>query len=304
YKDIEQYNPDVIIWRYTITSVPGIFNPKKVCPRVQFISEHQSKEIEELRMTLPGRLLSPIMKHNGRKVLRSVDGVIGVTSEITEYELSLIGRDIPSFTLTNSIDVEQYPLKKPRKVTDNTLRLLYVGSNTAEWHGLDRVLQGMADHRNTIRLELHIAGNVSGSIKKLIRSLNIEDHITSHGYITGEGLDVLFDLADVAIGTLGIHRKKLTNGSTLKVREYMARGIPFIISHKDEDLSPDFPYIFMAPSDESPIDMQAVIQFAKDMHASGEEIPQQMRTYASEHMDYRVKLVKLIEFINSLHHLS
>jgi len=305
YRDIILYNPDVLIWRYSITSVPGIFNPKKVCPNVLLMSEHQSKEIEELRMTFPGRILSPLMKHNGGKVLRHVDAVLGVTSEITNHELALIGRDIPSFTLTNSIDVKQYPLKNHREPSDNTLRLLYVGSNTAEWHGLDRLLKGMADYCGDMRLELHLVGHVSGSIQRLTQFLKIESRVITHGYVTGKDLDSLFDHSELAIGTLGIHRKKLTHGSTLKVREYMARGIPFMISYTDDDLSPDLPYVLIAPPDDRPIDMDKVTQFAKDIYSAyGTDVSQKMRTYAFEHMDYRVKTIKLINFINSFQQSS
>jgi glycosyltransferase involved in cell wall biosynthesis len=228
-----------------------------------------------------------------------------VTSEITNHELALIGRDIPSFTLTNSIDVKKYPLKNHRVPYDDTMRLLYVGSNTTDWHGLDRLLKGLADFHGKIQLELHLAGDVSVSIQKLVRSLKIQDHVIFHGYLTGKDLDMLFDISDLAIGTLGMHRKKLTYGSTLKVREYMARGIPFMISYTDDDLSPDLPYVFNAPPDDRPIDMDKVTQFTKGIYSAyGADVSQQMRTYACEHMDYRVKTIKLIDFINSLHQSS
>ena len=77
------------------------------------MSEHQAKELEELSMTLPGRILYPLMKRNARKVLENIDAVLGVTSEITGYELALAGRNIPSLTMTNSIDVEGYPKSIP-----------------------------------------------------------------------------------------------------------------------------------------------------------------------------------------------
>ncbi len=301
YEDIANYNPDIIIWRYNITSVPGIFNPKKVCPEVILVSEHQAKEIEELCISFVGRILSPLVKHMGIKVLRGVDAVLGVTTEITSYELAMAGKNIPSLTLTNSIDVKQYPLKNKEGLSNNTFRLLYVGSNTTDWHGLDRLLKGMAGYHGDIRLELHLAGNVSSSVKRLIRSLKLDAHVFVHGYVTGKELDSLFDITDVAVGTLGMHRKKLTHGSTLKVREYMARGIPFMISYTDDDLSTDLPYVFVAPADESPIDIEKVIRFSRKIHSTyGSDLSTVMHAYALEHMDYRIKTIKLLEFIVSI----
>lgn len=300
YTDIKYFHPDIILWRFTITTVPGIFNPKKICPDALFISEHQAKELEELRMTLPGRILYPIIKRNGKKVLQHIDAVLGVTSEITDYELALAGRNIPSLTLTNSINVEGYPQRKYRPSTD-TIRLLYVGSNTTDWHGLDRLLKGLADYQGNIPWELHIAGVAGYSIQKLVQTLKVTDHVFFHGYVTGKDLDMLFDISDLAIGTLGMHRKKLSQGSTLKVREYMARGIPFMISYEDGDLSPHLPYVFTAPPDDSPIDMYEVTRFTKELYSThGNELSGNMRTYALEHIDYRVKIRKLMNFILSL----
>jgi glycosyltransferase involved in cell wall biosynthesis len=304
YTDIGQFNPDVILWRFSITTVPGIFNPRKICPDVLFMSEHQAKELEELSMTLPGRILYPVMKRNARKVLENIDAVLGVTSEITGYELALAGRNVPSLTMTNSIDVEGCPKRNYRHSAD-IIRLLYVGSNTTDWHGLDRVLKGMADYQGNLKLELHIAGDAGYSIQKLVRTLKLTDHVVFHGYTTGKSLDSLFDISDLAIGTLGMHRKKLSQGSTLKVREYMARGIPFMISYEDEDLFPGLPYVFTAPPDESPIDMHAVIRFAYELYEiSGNGLSGQMRAYALEHMDYRVKVRKLAAFLDSFSPLS
>ncbi len=293
--------PDAIIWRYNITYVPGVFNPKKIIPRVIFITEHQAKEIEELQGSRAGRLLAPLIAWNGNHVLRKVDGIIGVTSEIASYEYNLIRRDIPYFTLTNSIRVQNYPLKKSTRTANDLLRMLYVGSHTASWQGLDRILAGMSAFKDDTKLELHIAGILDADIAKLIESLHLRDRVIVHGYKTDRELDCLFDLCDLAIGTLGMHRKDLVYGSTLKVREYMARGIPFIISYKDEDIAQNFPYILHAPADDTPIDFSKVMAFIKGLRKyRAESISTAMRDYASEHMDYEAKAHRLLAFIKSL----
>jgi len=301
YQEISSYRPDAIIWRFTITSVPGIFDPKKVHPKACFISEHQAKEIEELRMTAAGRIAAPIIRRKRDEVLRNVDAVIGVTDEITRYELAVTGRNILSFTMTNSIDVDSYPIKYTTYIDRGTLQLLYVGSHTADWQGLDRLLKGMAAYRGDTQVVLHVAGNMGTSTRHLIDTLGIGSHVHVHGYVEGKDLDMLFDACDIAIGTLGMHRKNLTHGSTLKVREYMARGMPFMISYTDEDLQPGLPYVHMPPADDSPIDMEGVIGFTRETYSvGGPDMPHSMRAYAREHMDCRAKTIKLLDFIESL----
>lgn len=306
YGIIRSFRPDAVLWRFNITYVPWAFHPNKFHPGMVFITEHQAKEIEELRTSPAGRLLAPLVAWNRQRVLSHVDAVIGVTSEITGYECGLVSRNIPHFTLTNSIRVDDYPLKTWKQIQDNSLRLLYVGSHTAGWQGLDRVLRGMAQYHGDTNIELHVAGYVDRETSNLIHALGITDDVIVHGFRTGADLDRLFDLCDIAVGTLGMHRKNLRYGSTLKVREYMARGIPFIISHEDEDLGQtgSFPFVFNAPADDSPIDLHQVIRFMRGLSGKSADMSQFMRKYAQDFMDNQVKGTRLLEFIKTLLPLS
>lgn len=75
-----------------------------------------------------------------------------------------------------------------------------------------------------------------------------------------------------------------------------------MISYADEDISSDLPFIFTAPADDSAIDMYEVIRFTRGLSFKfGNDIPRMMRDYALEYMDYRAKMIKLIDFIKSIH---
>ena len=50
-------------------------------------------------------------------------------------------------------------------------------------------------------------------------------------------LGELYKKMDIAIGTLALHRKKMEEASPLKVREYVAYGLPVIIGYIDIDLN-------------------------------------------------------------------
>ena len=50
---------------------------------------------------------------------------------------------------------------------------------------------------------------------------------------------------------------------TLKLREYMARGLPFITAVGDPALPPDPAFALRVTNDDSPIDMAAVVAFAR-----------------------------------------
>jgi hypothetical protein len=91
----------------------------------------------------------------------------------------------------------------------------------------------------------------------------------------------------------------LKEASILKAREYCARGTPFIYGIADPDFPPDFPYILHVPADESPIDIEQVLAFAKEVCADPDH-PQKMRRYAEEHLDWSVKMKKLKDFLEAL----
>jgi hypothetical protein len=100
----------------------------------------------------------------------------------------------------------------------------------------------------------------------------------------------------VAIGALGIHRKKLSESSTLKSREYCSRGIPYIIASTDPDFPPDFPYLLRIPEDETAIDIEKVLGFVSRIYQDPDH-PQKMRRYAEEHLDWSIKMHTLKTFL-------
>jgi len=302
YNAIRQFDPDIILWRYDIINVPGFFNPKRIKPDVLFVSEHQTKEMEELALSLAGRIKIPLLRlYEKRIFLRSVDALVGVTTEIAEYERMRLGRTIPIYVHTNGINVKLCTQAQYTPFTGDVMKLVFVGSATARWHGIDRLLRGIARYHGDVRIELHMVGIVTPDIQDLIASLDIGGKIIFHGVCYGGDLDAIFNQAHMAVGTLGIHRQNLHYGSTLKVREYMARGVPFLLSYIDEDIEDDFPLCLRLRADESAVDMDEVVQFMTDIEKQyGQRIPSLMRSYALEHMDYEKKVRDLLQFLMSL----
>ena len=299
YKEIHLFKPNIIILRYHMLEIPAPFNPKKVKRNIFFISEHNTKELEELSNIFNFRMLPVAFERiKARRFFKNVDAVIGVTSEIAKYEIKRARRNIPYFVLTNGIDVNNYSIKNYSKFRGNKLRMIFVSSFTGRWQGIDRLLKGVNNYRGNISLEINIVGSVEQDIKDLIKSLNLEQKIIFHEAKFGKDLNEVFDSMHIAIGTLAMHRKNLKYGATLKAREYMARGIPFVISYIDEDIAQDFPLVLRVPSDDSPVDMEKIIKFTKRVYKKyGVVIPTIMRNYAAEKMDYKVKVKGLLDFI-------
>ncbi|WP_214084066.1 glycosyltransferase [Methanoculleus sp.] len=282
---------------YPSPSVSKILRQPRAC---KIVIEHQTIEPSEYR--LKGKywyLLSDFLF--GDAIRRYTDATVGVTDEITQYEVSRSGNyKKPHITIGNGFDVASAPVRRPVAYNDGDLHLLCV-ANVNRWHGLDRLLQGLATHNGTQGIVLHITGEGPElpHLQKLAGGLGISDQVVFHGFRTGEALDALFDQCHIAVGSLGIHRIGLREASTLKVREYCARGIPFIYGISDPDFPTDYPYTLHLPADESPIEIERVLAFSKEIYADLDH-PQKMRRYAEEHLDWSVKMRRLKEFLEAL----
>ena len=172
----------------------------------------------------------------------------------------------PTIRISNGIDFSRYPLRNPRK-PDGTIRLLSV-AEVHFWHGLDRLIEGMGTYykkggNRDIRLD--IVGPIwsereQNEIGTAIAKYALENRVSLKGPKFDEELDAAFREADLAIGSLGRHRSGITTIKTLKNREYAARGFRFIYSENDPDFD-TMPYVCRFPADESPIDIDRLLEF-------------------------------------------
>jgi len=229
------------------------------------------------------------------------DAIIGVTEEISQYQIERSGDPTkPYITLGNGYDVNSTPMRHLPKFQGQELHLLCV-AHVSYWHGLDRLIRGLAIYQGTISVMLHIAGEGAelSTIQKLTNELGISDRVLFHGFKTGKDLDNLFNSCHIAVGSLGIHRIGLTEASILKARDYCARGIPYLTGCADPDFPDNFPYNFKIPGDESPVDIEKVIEFSLRVFADPNH-PRKMRAYALEHLDWSVKMKKLKNFLEML----
>jgi len=133
----------------------------------------------------------------------------------------------------------------------------------------------------------------------LTKELNLEKYVIFHGTKTGEDLDKVVDECDIAFGSLGLHRI-LTDASTLKAREYCARGIPFVMASYDQDFSEAFPFVYRIPKDETPVDVSQVIKWYENLIKEHPKYSMEMRRYAEENLSWDAKMKPVIEKIKEL----
>lgn len=177
----------------------------------------------------------------------------------------------PTINIRNGVDFTKIPLRSENRIIKNKVELIAVAA-ISFWHGYDRIIEGLnlyyQNSKGQIEVYLKIVGKgnleIYNSLVDLVKKYNLNNYVTFCGEKYGEALDELFDAADIAIGCLGCHRKKIKEVSSLKNVEYAARGIPFIYSEINKDFD-DMKYVKKISPDESPVDIQELIEWRKEI---------------------------------------
>ncbi|MCY6959577.1 glycosyltransferase [Clostridium brassicae] len=207
---------------------------------------------------------------------------------------------IPVLKLGNGINLKKIPLKNQIEQDRKELNLIAV-ANISKWHGYDRLILGLSEYykeKPEIKVYFNIIGNGNEleNLKNLVYKLELGKYVVFHGIKDGNQLSEMFDKSHLAIGSLGMYRIGLKDGATLKVREYCARGIPFVLGYDDLDFSLDFKYAFKATNDNTPINIHNLIEFCNKIHENG-DVAKEMRNYAEKNLSWEFKLKAVIEKI-------
>ena len=200
--------------------------------------------------------------------------------------------------ISNGIDFDSVKMKTSINDTSRELNLIGV-AEIHEWHGFDRIVKGLVDYyskpQNYI-VKFHIVGyffsqEIETEFKKIVSNNHMEDYVILYGKKHGIELDQLFDKCDFGIGSLGRHRVGIDKIKTLKNREYAARGIPFIYSETDSDFDMK-PYVLKVPANESPVNIQDVIDFYRKNSIKPQQIRDSIKELSWKHqMEHVIKEV-------------
>jgi len=198
--------------------------------------------------------------------------------------------EVESVKISNGINTAHAPISRRSEHSD-TFNLVAVG-RWEYWHGLDRVLHGMAHSPREINLKVIGEGPSLESYKKLTKSLDLERHVSFYPPTYGDELRGLMKSADLGISTLGLHRKNVKEDSSLKSRTYCTMGLPFLHAALDLDFPSDLAFTFSAESDDSVVNLDSLIN---EYHTRLESTPDALngdniQQYAVEHLSWQSRI--------------
>ena len=212
-----------------------------------------------------------------------------------------------TINISNGVDFDSIPLHHCQQSSIDTQLHLIGVAEVHYWHGFDRLIAGLGEYyQHTAHprdVFFHIVGGVGPSemydsmhapgFAELMEKYQIKDKVIFHGQLFGKELDDVFNQCQFAIGSLARHRSGITNIKTLKNREYATRGIPFIYSEQDSDFD-NQPYVIKAPADESPVDIQQIIDFVESFTMRPIDIRKTV-----EHLTWKIQMQKVVDSMSA-----
>lgn len=305
-------NFDVIYVRYHLSS----YQFYKICKKYgsKIAIEYQTKNIDEINSfkqqnpfgMRPSKLLSwlehqfvPLYREKiwGKLVLGKIKYIVGVTNEITNYQKSRAWAGKPhAITISNGISTEacnvaQWPTFNGSKII---LAMLVGSVEGSDWNGIDLVVKGIQAYTGNVQFEFWLCGDNS---KKVFEENNF---FKSLGYCNKAQIADVLHNAHAMLGAFALERKKISEGSTLKMREYLAAGKPVVYGYSDTDADKLAERGLLLKC--KPCEVPIVAEIAEYVTAlyNNENAKQEIRNFAEMYLDFKVKMLELANAIGAV----
>ena len=254
---VRDYRPDIIYLRWAMYVYPL----QKLFQIAPVIVEINTNDVEEHKLL--GFIKSKYNQLTRSITLKGASGIVFSSRELANLPVFKLFCK-PFTVISNSIDLSSIsPLPTPINPSPH---LVFSGTSGMAWHGVEKLLP-LAEKYPDLVIDVIGYDQISGVTQ-------LPENMVMHGYLTGNGYERVLAQADVAIGTLALHKKGMQEASPLKIRDCIARGIPCILPYQDTDLDDlDTDMILHIPNREDNIDInnQEIHDFVYKMR--GRRVP-------------------------------
>lgn len=211
---------------------------------------------------------------------------------------------IPTICTQNGVDVDSYPVRCGITPVPGTIRLVAI-ANTTPSHGYERLIEGMArytrENPNGWKFNFCLVGEGSqiNRYKEQVKLEKLDESVVFAGRKNKDELYKYVQQADIGVDSLAGFRVHLETTSSLKSREYLSYGLPFITASRVTGIDENFPWILNMPNNETPLDMTAIIDFYKKIQENGAScVANEIHRYAKKRVDCTQALKCVSEYFD------
>lgn len=231
--------------------------------------------------------------------------VHGLIDYIVDYSDSKEIFGCKTINIFNGIDVN-FVSKRRYKPHGDDINLIGVAL-LARAHGFDRIIHAINRYDESKcckRIVFHIVGegDAKRELVTLTKKLELENKVIFHGFKGSSELDEIYDIADIGVGALALHRRiKDQKVSSLKTKEYCAKGLPFITCENDGAfIAENFPFAYIIGQNEEEIDLYALVEWYTKLleeYGGNEKMAETIRDYASRNLAWAQQMKKVFTYI-------
>lgn len=288
-KGLVSHDYDLVFIRYSFIDIQVLEVLKKIhnC-EVPIVIEIPSIETPLYMYKGIARIQYCIDKILGKKCKKYVNKVLYI-GEGKRKALGCTAYSIPNGIPYGYDNIERTGYVCSKKV----IRLLAV-SMMGKSRGFDRVVRGCINYyknkNRTIRIEVSFVGEGEclSELKEMTAANSLEDCIFFRGKLSGEALEKEFKEATLGIGCLGLFHAGASVSSSLKIKEYLLRGLPFIYAGKEAGLPLNFKYALNIENCDTPVDMDKVILFVNMLSVfNRDSVISEMSDFVLKNFDWK-----------------
>lgn len=248
--------------------------------------------------TLKGRVINSMDRLFRNYLHRYVDRIVTYSDDREIF-------GVPTINTINGVDFDVVKADETPVDPAKQIQLVAV-SAMFRVHGYDRLIRGMHDYyrnggQRDVLLKLVGKGDAYAEYHRLVEEFGLQDRVVFCGARFGEELEQVYRGSALGVNSLAIHRQGLVKESTLKTKEYAAKGLPVLSSSYVDAFSEEgnLRHALRIPPDETPVDVAALVDFVDRVYSgvTTAEIRRQIREDGRNTCDVHITMKSVADYL-------
>ena len=184
--------------------------------------------------------------------LRKANALLPVTQEIANHARSVGGAKVPYLVAGNGIEIPSTPSQTLQELRakwnlPSSMKLVIMAGFSRPWHGYEKLLAALSElpplwHVVLVGSE---SSDVTSKVQQQAEDLGLKGRVHVLPWLTHTDVDEVVYACDVGVSPLALEVKKMKEAQSLKVRHYLAMGLPVLIAGGETESITKQPFVHM-----------------------------------------------------------